>query len=247
MNRRLDQQRTDAHSSCSLFVTHSELVHHEPAGGRKLPISPSAAAPAAASSSLGSPKSVQVQHAQAASPTHSSGIGGAAKRTGPRVAITGVRLAYNDLHDLKGFVEAMELLLGPEACTQLTWLDLSHNKLCEIDDVLLAFPNLTTLYLHGNGINAINEVKKLSGLTKLSKLTIHGNPIYEPKQNHNLRNPRSGIIYHLRDTQLRSLDFVTITNADRSNALRWAQQNKPKKKRRTGEEGDEDEGSPVRR
>lgn len=224
-------------------------MHHEPAGGRKLPTAPSSAsaaasATAAASASLGSPKSVQVL--QASSPSHGAGLSGP-KRTGPRVAVTGVRIAYNALTDLKGFVEAMEVLLGAEARTQLTWLDLSHNKLSEVDDVLLLFPNLTTLYLHGNLISSIAEVKKLSALEKLSKLTLHGCPIYEPKQNHGLKNPRSGIIYHLRQTQLRSLDFVTITNADRRNSLRWAQQNKPKKKRRTGEEGDDDEGSPVRR
>ena len=235
-----------------MFVSLLELVHHEPAGGRKLPTSPSpatttpaaATATAAAPASLGSPKSVQVLHAS--SPSHGAGSSGP-KRTGPRVAVTGVRLAYNLLTDLKGFAEAMELLLGAESRTQLTWLDLSHNKLSEVDDVLLLFPNLTTLYLHGNLISSITQVKKLSALANLSKLTIHGCPIYEPKQNHGLKNPRSGIIYSLRETQLRSLDFVTITNADRRNALRWAQQNKPKKKRRTGEEGEEDEGSPVRR
>ena len=190
----------------------SELATHEPAGGnRKLPSSPSSSAAAASSSS---------------SPTKSSS----------KSSVSGVRLAYNDLSSLKGFVEAMETLLGPDARTQLTWLDLSHNHLTSIDEtVLLCFPNLTSLYLHGNAISDINEVRKLAALEKLSKFTIHGCPIYQERENHGLRNPRSAIIYHLRNCTLKSLDFITITNQDRSNAIRWAAQNKPKKKRAAGE------------
>lgn len=89
-------------------------------------------------------------------------------------------------------------------------------------------------------------MRKLHVMEKLAKLTMHGNPIYQQRENHGLRNPRSAIIYNLRNCTLKSLDFITITNQDRRNSLRWAEQNKPKKaKRRT--EGEEGEGSPARR
>ncbi len=159
-----------------------------------------------------------------------------------------MRLAYNELTNLTGFVEAMEQLLGPSARTQLTWLDLSHCKLTTIDDALLQFPNLTALYLHGNQISSIHEVRKLHVLVQLSKLTVHGNPLYQERLNHGLRNPRSAVIYHLRNCTLKSLDFITITNHDRRNSLRWAEQNKPKKKRPVADEdGNERDASPSRR
>jgi Leucine-rich repeat (LRR) protein len=160
------------------------------------------------------------------------------KRISQPAQITGVRLAYNELTNLSGFVAAMELLLGPDACTQLTWLDLSHNRLTSIDEALLAFPNLTVLYLHGNQIAcSLKELYKLGSLSHLSKLTLHGNPLYSSKQNHALSHPRSAIIYTLRHCPLRSLDFITITTADRRNAIRWSEQNKPKKKRSDAQAG----------
>lgn len=149
-----------------------------------------------------------------------------------------MRLAYNELTHLNGFDEAMEALLGPDARTQLTWLDLSFNKLSTVPDQLLHYPNLSVLYLHGNAISQLSEVRKLAALTQLQKLTLHGCPIYQSRLNHGLRNPRSGIIWHLRTCVLKSLDFIAITNADRRNSMRWAEQNKPKKKRRPAE-GDE--------
>jgi hypothetical protein len=157
-----------------------------------------------------------------------------------------VRLAYNELTSLAGLVEAMEGLLGPLARWELTWLDLSHNKLATLDEALLQFPNLMALYLHGNQISMIQEVRKLHVLTRLEKLSVHGNPLYQEKLNHGLRNPRSAVIYHLRNCLLKSLDFITLTNGDRRNALRWAEQNKPKKKRPVTD-GEEREGSPTRR
>jgi hypothetical protein len=97
----------------------TELVDHEPNGGARKPAasSPTAASASAASSSTA--KSVQIQQ---------TAVHGADphKRTGPKAAVTGVRLAYNDLTSLAGFVEAMELLLGPNARTQLTWLGSLH-------------------------------------------------------------------------------------------------------------------------
>lgn len=47
--------------------------------------------------------------------------------------------------------------------------------------VLLEFPELQILYLHGNQIGDVKEVAKLSGLTKLRKVTLHGNPLEKTK------------------------------------------------------------------
>lgn len=44
----------------------------------------------------------------------------------------------------------------------------------QIFQSLLQFPNMTTLYLHGNQLMSLNEVKRLSGLPCLRTLTLHG-------------------------------------------------------------------------
>lgn len=43
----------------------------------------------------------------------------------------------------------------------LEWLDLSYNYLQTIDKELLSFPNLKTLYLHGNYVSNLEEARKL--------------------------------------------------------------------------------------
>lgn len=96
-------------------------MDHEPNGGARKPAaaSPTAASAASGAASSSAAKTVQIQLAGAhGADSH--------KRTGPKAAVTGVRLAYNDLTNLTGFVEAMELLLGPDARTQLTWLGSQH-------------------------------------------------------------------------------------------------------------------------
>jgi len=89
-------------------------VDHEPNGGARKPAAAAAASSPSAAASSSTAKSVQIQSAVQGVDPH--------KRTGPKAAVTGVRLAYNELTNLNGFVEAMELLLGPNARTQLTWL-----------------------------------------------------------------------------------------------------------------------------
>jgi Leucine-rich repeat (LRR) protein len=60
---------------------------------------------------------------------------------------------------------------------KLLWIDLSYNYLETIEDEILKFPNLKTLFLHGNYIANLEEARKLSGLTQLASLTLYGNPI----------------------------------------------------------------------
>lgn len=45
----------------------------------------------------------------------------------------------------------------------------------------LRFVRSQVLYYHGNNITNINDVLKLQALPKLTKLTLHGNPISENK------------------------------------------------------------------
>jgi Leucine-rich repeat (LRR) protein len=51
------------------------------------------------------------------------------------------------------------VMFNPE---NLEWLDLSYNYLEKIEkEIPEMFPNLKTLYLHGNYISNLEEVKKL--------------------------------------------------------------------------------------
>lgn len=51
---------------------------------------------------------------------------------------------------------------------RLQWIDLSYNYLERIEDEIVQnFPCLKTLYLHGNYILNVEEVKKLGGLKEL--------------------------------------------------------------------------------
>lgn len=60
---------------------------------------------------------------------------------------------------------------------KLQWIDLSYNYLTKIEDEILKFTQLKTLYLHGNYIWEMNEVAKLGKLEHLRVLTLHGNEI----------------------------------------------------------------------
>ena len=80
------------------------------------------------------------------------------------------------------------------------------------------------MYLHGNNIGRIAEVDKLSALTKLKSLALHGNPIET--------NPgyRQYILSSL--AELKSLDFSGVTKADRATAATWKIMIAPKPKPR---------------
>lgn len=93
----------------------------------------------------------------------------------PKVMIAnGIKLSYNELSNVKGLVAAIEGVID-NAVTNLQMLDLSHNQLTTIDPEICQFTQLRVLYLHGNLITNINEVKKLSKLPNLKILTLHGN------------------------------------------------------------------------
>lgn len=67
--------------------------------------------------------------------------------------------------------------------------------------------DVQVLYLHSNKISRLADVARLKVLPKLSKLTLHGNPVAT------CPSYRLSIPHHLPG--LRSLDFTAITRVDR--------------------------------
>ena len=73
------------------------------------------------------------------------------------------------------------------------------------------------LYLHGNNIGSLSQVNKLSALSMLRTLTLHGNPIeVEP-----------GYKQHVLSAlpNLQTLDFSGITKSDKATAGTWEKLN----------------------
>ena len=100
----------------------------------------------------------------------------------------------------------------------LLWLDLSYNFLTTIDDDLLDFPELKTLYLHGNYIANLEQTKKLQGFEDLQSLTLYGNAIEQIK---GYRMYVLGVMYANNNQNLRRLDQVLVTNREYDNVLVW--------------------------
>ena len=61
--------------------------------------------------------------------------------------------------------------------SNLQSIDLSFNELTKIDGSIIKYPNIRSLYFHGNAIENFNELKKLTVMNNLRRLTLHGNPI----------------------------------------------------------------------
>ena len=62
----------------------------------------------------------------------------------------------------------LKSLKGIEACTSLTHLDCSHNKLTEIDGAVLRhLPKIRTMWLNDNAISRMGGLESLSCLTSL--------------------------------------------------------------------------------
>jgi hypothetical protein len=152
---------------------------------------------------------------------------------------TGLRVGYNQLTTVsEDAAEHINKVLD-DPVENLLMLDMCCNRLSRIPAGLLAFQNLSVLYLHGNNITDIREVKKLAKLKKLSKLTLHGNAVFYEATDSEGRKAvrleendyyRPRIIYYLRETSLKSLDNIPITPKDRENALIWYQNHARKKR-----------------
>ncbi|PBC26952.1 leucine-rich repeat-containing protein 51-like [Apis cerana] len=117
-------------------------------------------------------------------------------------------LSNNLLTSMDGFESlAQKVLDDPE---HLSWVDLSFNKIKEIGDDIVKFPNIKIFYLHGNNISNINDIVKLQKLQTLRSLTLHGNPI------ENLPYYRGYIVHTL--PQLTALDFSAVLSTERKKA-----------------------------
>lgn len=81
-----------------------------------------------------------------------------------------------------------------------------YKHIINIFQELLKFKNLKILYLHGNSIQNISEVKKLKTLKNLIRLTLHGNPIDSIPQYRSL-------VIHLVP-QLVTLDFAPVVTSE---------------------------------
>jgi len=133
-----------------------------------------------------------------------------------------IKLNNNQMSELTGLDITLERII--ESPEELTWIDLSFNDFSKIDPLLLKYPKLKVLYLHGNNISNINEVEKLAGLQQLIALTLHGNPLEEQP------GYRQSIVAKL--PQLKTIDFSGVTKSDRQNAVTWERvygKRKPKK------------------
>jgi Leucine-rich repeat (LRR) protein len=190
-------------------------------------------------------------------------------KNGRKPVMTSVRLCYNELTSLDNLAEHLSHIMD-DPRSNLQWLDVSFNQLTRIDSVLLQFPNLQCLYMHGNKIRSVLEVKKLGQLSKLTKLTLHGNTWTQPQKSaatgvigdekaipadstaqsssvgtavnssghggagadltqvakkvkrlEESKFYRESIVWYLRDTMLKQLDFNSITPKDRESAIIW--------------------------
>mmetsp|Transcript_19814 Transcript_19814/g.22122 ORF Transcript_19814/g.22122 Transcript_19814/m.22122 type:complete len:164 (-) Transcript_19814:14-505(-) len=101
--------------------------------------------------------------------------------------------------------------------SRLKWLDLSFNYLTKIEPDILNFPELKTLYLHGNYIHQLEEVSKLGELGDLITLSLHGNPI---EQIPGYRLYVIGIMYS-QHLNFKKLDSVIITNKEDEESYVW--------------------------
>ena len=124
-------------------------------------------------------------------------------------------LQNNEIRTLVGLSDVLESVMWNHQ--NLIWLDLSYNYLDKIEDDLLQFPNLKTLYLHGNYISNLEETKKLNSFNDLQSLTLYGNPIETVK---NYRLWVLGVMYTYTEN-LRRLDQVLITNREFDKVLVW--------------------------
>ena len=109
---------------------------------------------------------------------------------------------------------------------------MSFNELTKINVCVTKYPNIRSLYLHGNAIDNFNEIKKLKTMPNLRRLTLHGNPLGEFFQlfyylynsrsinlkinqsySDHIPQYRACVISQL--PQLKSFDFSGVTKNDR--------------------------------
>ena len=132
-----------------------------------------------------------------------------------KVVCTALFLNNNEIRTLKYLPDTLKYVMyRPE---NLEWLDLSYNYLQTIDRELLEFPNLKTLYMHGNYIVNLEEVRKLQDIPTLQILTLYGNAIEQIK---GYRLWVLGMMYEKHET-LKKFDNVLITRKEFDGVIVW--------------------------
>ena len=99
----------------------------------------------------------------------------------------------------------------------LQWIDLSYNYLETIDQEILKFPHLRTLYLHCNYISNLEEVRKLQDLEQLRNLTLYGNAIEQIK---GYRLYVLGLMFE-KNENLHKLDSVLVSKGEFNSSIVW--------------------------
>ncbi|PIK37758.1 hypothetical protein BSL78_25409 [Apostichopus japonicus] len=153
------------------------------------------------------------------------------KKTGEgKICTTAIKFNNNTLTDLNGLSDIIaNMLFQPEV---LSSVDLSFNDISKIGMEICSYPSIKFLYLHGNGIYQVQEVDKLTSLTNLQDLTLHGNPIVEEG------GYRQYVLSKLPG--LKNLDFSVVTKADRNDAITWGKmygKRRRGKKKKSQEDG----------
>lgn len=131
------------------------------------------------------------------------------------VYCTSIFLNNNEIRSVLGLRSVLDSVMWDPS--RLEWLDISYNYLERIEMEILEFPNLKTLYLHGNYISNLDEVKKLQELPYLQTLTLYGNPIEQVK---GYRLFVLGVMYEKYET-LKKLDSVLITRKEFDCVIVW--------------------------
>jgi Leucine-rich repeat (LRR) protein len=131
------------------------------------------------------------------------------------VYCTSIFLNNNEIRSVLGLRSILDSVMWEPS--KLEWLDISYNYLERIEMEILEFPNLKTLYLHGNYISNLDEVKKLQELPYLQTLTLYGNPVEQVK---GYRLFVLGVMYEKYET-LKKLDSVLITRKEFDCVIVW--------------------------
>ena len=138
------------------------------------------------------------------------------KPSGPKLylkeQVRSIKFNNNEINTWVGFDEALKNAIDSETVksTDLQFLDCSFNMLQTIGSCLEKYDKIRVLYLHGNKIGNLQDIKRLKNLKEIQKLTLHGNPIEEKK------NYRKYVTCML--PTLKQLDFTPITLQDRNQA-----------------------------
>jgi len=105
---------------------------------------------------------------------------------------------------------------GVPKLARLKTLLVANNCIKRIDEEFgKEIPNLNSIVLTNNKLSTLADLNPLGKVKSLERLSLLGNPITK------LPHYRKYVIYALRNTKLRVLDFIHIKDADRESALKF--------------------------